>query len=86
VLIGALWLITRLDAVLFVAELGLDRMRAAGSWAFSNLVVSLFGDTAARALSASGAAGVAVALLATVLTALLAVGALRMLVAGARRR
>lgn len=86
VLIGALWLITRLDAVLFVAELGLDRMRAAGSWALSNLVVSLFGDTAARALSSSGAAGVAVALLVTVLTALLAVGALRMVVAGARRR
>ena len=85
-LVATLWVVTRLDAVLFVVELGVDRVRAAGAWAFSNLVVSLFGDTAAQALSASGPAGVAVALLVTVLTALLAVGALRMVVAGARRR
>lgn len=85
-LVGALWIATRLDAVLFVVELGVDRVRAAGAWALSSLVVSLFGDTAAQALSASGAAGIAVALLVTVLTALLAVGALRMVVVGARRR
>jgi hypothetical protein len=85
-LIASLWIVTRLDAVLFAAELGVDRVRAAGAWAFSNLVVSLFGDAAAQALSASGPAGIAVALLVTVLTALLAVGALRMVVAGARRR
>ena len=85
-LIASLWVVTRLDAVLFAVELGVDRVRAAGAWAFSNLVVSLFGDTAAQALSASGPAGIAVALLVTVLTALLAVGALRMVVAGARRR
>jgi hypothetical protein len=85
-LVAALWLVTRLDAVLFVVELGVNRVRAAGAWAFSNLVVSLVGDTTARALSASGPAGIALALLVTVLTALLAVGALRMVVAGARRR
>lgn len=85
-LIGALWMVTRLDAVLFVVELGVDRVRAAGAWAISNLVVSLFGDATARVLSASGPAGIALALLVTVLTALLAVGALRMVVAGARRR
>ncbi len=85
-LIASLWIVTRLDAVLFVTELGVDRLRAASAWAFSNLLASLFGDTAAQALSASGPAGIALALLATVLTALLAVGALRMVVAGARRR
>ncbi|HET7551730.1 MAG TPA: hypothetical protein VFK04_10570 [Gemmatimonadaceae bacterium] len=85
-LIASLWIVTRLDAVLFAVELGVDRVRAAGAWAFSNIVVSLFGDAAAQALSASGPAGIAVALLVTVLTALLAVGALRMVVAGARRR
>jgi hypothetical protein len=85
-LIASLWVVTRLDAVLFAVELGVDRVRAAGAWALSNLVVSLFGDAAAHALSSSGPAGVAVALLVTVLTALLAVGALRMVVAGARRR
>ncbi|HEU4586984.1 MAG TPA: hypothetical protein VFR95_14615 [Gemmatimonadaceae bacterium] len=85
-LLASLWLVTRLDAALFVVELGLDRVRAAGSWALSNVVVTLFGDTAAQALSSSGAAGLAVALLVTILTALLAVGALRMVVASARHR
>ena len=86
VLLASLWLITRLDAALFVVELGLERIRAAGAWALSNVVVALFGDTAAQALSSSGAAGLAVALLVAILTALLAVGALRMVVAGARHR
>jgi hypothetical protein len=85
-LVASLWLVTRLDAALFVVELGLDRVRAAGGWALSNVVVALFGDTAAQALSSSGAAGLAVGLLVTILTALLAVGALRMVVAGARHR
>jgi hypothetical protein len=85
-LLASLWLVTRLDAALFVVELGLDRVRAAGAWALSNVVVALFGDTAAHALSSRGAAGLAVALLVTILTALLAVGALRMVVAGARHR
>jgi hypothetical protein len=85
-LLASLWLITRLDAALFVVELGLERIRAAGAWALSNVVVALFGDTAAQALSSSGAAGLAVALLVAILTALLAVGALRMVVAGARHR
>jgi hypothetical protein len=85
-LLASLWLLTRLDAALFVVELGLDRVRAAGAWALSNVVVTLFGDTAAQALSSSGAAGLAVALLVTILTALLAVGALRVVVAGARHR
>jgi hypothetical protein len=85
-LLAALWVVTRLDAVVFALELGVDRVRAAGAWALSNAVVSLFGDTAARALSSSGAAGLAIAILVTVLTAILAVGALRVVVAGARRR
>ena len=85
-LLASLWLITRLDAALFVVELVLERIRAAGAWALSNVVVALFGDTAAQALSSSGAAGLAVALLVAILTALLAVGALRMVVAGARHR
>ena len=85
-LLASLWLVTRLDAALFVVELGLDRVRAAGAWALSNVVVALFGDTAAHALSSSGAAGLAVALLVAILTALLAVGALRMVVTGARHR
>lgn len=85
-LVASLWLVTRLDAVIFALELGMDRARAAGSWALSNAVVALFGDTAARALSSSGAAGLALALVVTLLTALLAVRGLRMVVAGARHR
>ena len=33
VLIATLWMVTRLDAVLFVVELGVGRVRAAGAWA-----------------------------------------------------
>lgn len=86
VLLAALWVATRLDAVMFALELGLERLRVAATGALSNVVISLFGDTAARALSASGVAGLAVMLLITVLTAILAAGALRVVVAGARRR
>lgn len=86
VLLAALWVVTRLDAVMFALELGLDRVRVAGTAAISSVVVSLFGDTAARALSASGVAGFALALAIVVLTAILAAGALRAVVVGARRR
>ena len=86
VLLAALWVVTRLDAVLFALELGVDRVRMAGAGALSNIVVSLFGDTAARALTSSGMVGFAVALLVMVLTAIAALGALRVVVAGARRR
>jgi hypothetical protein len=72
--------------VLFAGELGLYRRGAGRAWAFSNLRGYLFGETAAPAICARGPAGIALALLASVLTAFLAVGALRMVVAGARRR
>lgn len=85
-LVASLWAAARLDAVLFVVELAYDRAREAGAWALSNTVTALFGSTAAQALDASGAAGVALALVAVLLTALLAVGALRVVVAGARHR
>ena len=86
VLLAALWIATRLDAIMFALELGLERVREAGTGALSDFVASLFGDTAARALSASGVAGIAVALVVTVLTAVVAAGALRVVVTGARRR
>ncbi len=85
-LLASLWVVTRLDAVLFAVELAVGRMQTAGTWALSNAVTTLFGDAAARALDASGAAGVVLAILAVILTALLAVGALRIVVAGARHR
>jgi hypothetical protein len=85
VLLAALWVVTRLDAVMFALELGLDRVREASTGALSNVVVALFGDTAARALSASGVAGFAVAFVVVVLTAIVAAGALRAVVAGTRR-
>lgn len=86
VLLASLWVVTRLDTVLFAVELALGRARLASAAALSDVAASIFGDTAARALSASGRAGLAVALLATVFTALLAAGALRAVAAAARRR
>ncbi|HEY9517434.1 MAG TPA: hypothetical protein VIQ74_17365 [Gemmatimonadaceae bacterium] len=85
-LVASLWVVTHLDTVVFALELALQRVRAAGTATLSDVVTSLLGDTAARALSASGTAGLTVALLVAISTAVLAVGALRAVVVGARRR
>lgn len=82
----SLWLITRLDTVIFAVDMGLERMRAVTVGALSDAGATLFGDAAVRALRAGGTAGVMVALLLLLLSAALAAGALRAIVAGARRR
>ncbi|HEU4641343.1 MAG TPA: hypothetical protein VFS44_02735 [Gemmatimonadaceae bacterium] len=82
----SLWLITRLDTVVFAADLGLERVRAVTVGALSDAAAALFGDAAVQALRAGGTAGVMLALLVLLLSAALAARALRAIVAGARRR
>lgn len=86
VMLASLWVFTRLDTVVFAVELALERLRAAGAAALSDVAAALLGDAAATLLGASGTSGLTVALVAGILTAIMAVGALRAIVAVTRRR
>jgi hypothetical protein len=81
-----LWVVTRLDTVVFAADLALDRLRTAAIGALSGAVASLFGDAAVQTLRATGKVGVILALLFAILTTLLAAGALRAVATAGRRR
>jgi hypothetical protein len=82
----SLWVVTRLDTVIFGADLALQRLRVAATGALSDAVASLFGDAAAHALRATGAAGILLSLVVLLLTAALAAGALRAVATASRRR
>jgi len=82
----SIWLLLRLDAVVFALDLALGRLRTATAAALSDVVDALFGDAAVHALRSSGTAGVWIALAVLLLSAAVAARALRGLVAGARRR
>lgn len=82
----SLWILTRLDTVLFAADMALDRIRAVTTGALSNVVASLFGDTAVHALRSTGAMGVWIALTVLLLATAFAARALRAVVGGAGRR
>jgi hypothetical protein len=81
----SVFLVTRLDALLFVGQLLLQRAREASLGALDGLAGSLLGDAAVGALSASGPAGVGVAALAVLVSGALAAGGLRAAVAVSRR-
>ena len=82
----SLWVVTRLDTVIFGADLALQRLRVAAVGAVSDVVASLFGDAAVQALRATGAAGILLSLVVILLTAALAAGALRAVATAGRRR
>ncbi|MBX6333283.1 MAG: hypothetical protein IRY91_15665 [Gemmatimonadaceae bacterium] len=84
--IASLWVLTRLDTVLFAADMVFERVRVATVGAATELLGALVGDAAAQALHASGTVGLLVALAIVLLSAALAARALRAVVAGARRR
>ena len=84
--IASLWVLTRLDTVLFAADMVVERVRVATVGAATELLSALVGDAAAQALHASGTVGLLVALAIVLLSAALAARALRAVVAGARRR
>lgn len=86
VTVVSVWALTRLDAVLFVAEMIWDRLRTGAMGMLSGAVGSLFGEGAAEAFRASGAVGVALLFGALGLTGLVAVGTMRAITARSRAR
>jgi len=83
--VASVFLITRLDALLFVGQLVLQRARDASLSALDALAGSLLGDAGVGALSASGATGLALAVVAVLVSGALAAGGLRAAVATSRR-
>lgn len=82
----SLWILTRLDTVIFALDLGLSRVREVTFGAVDTLVGTLFGDAALHVLRTAGTPGVFVALTVLLLSAAFAARALRALVTAARRR
>ncbi len=81
----SVFLVTRLDALLFLGQLLLERARGASLGALDALAGTVLGDAAAGALNASGAAGITVAVVAVLVSGALAAGGLRAAVAVSRR-
>jgi hypothetical protein len=82
----SLWILTRLDTVIFAVDMALDRVRTGTMGILSEVVATLFGDAAVHALRSSGTAGVWIALVLFLLSAALAARGLRAIVVGTRHR
>ena len=82
----SLWLLTRLDAVIFAIDMAVGRVRAAVGSGIGDVVATLFGSTAVHAFRTSGAVGLWVALTVLLLFAAFTARAMRAVVAGPRRR
>ena len=81
----SVFVLTRIDAFLFVGQLLLQRMRTGALGALDGLAASVLGDAGVGALSASGATGIAIAAVAVLVSGALAAGGLRAAVAASRR-
>ena len=79
------WVFTRIDAVMFTADLVLDRMRSAALGALGTGISTLYGE-AARPLLAGGALGLAMAALLLVVTGAAAATMIRVAAVRARGR
>jgi hypothetical protein len=82
----SLWLLTRLDTVIFAVDMVVGRVRAAFAGGIGDIVAALFGDTAVHAFRTSGSAGIWIALTVLLLAAAFTARALRAVVAGPRRQ
>jgi hypothetical protein len=83
--IVSVWVFTRIDAVMFTADLVLDRMRSAALGALGAGISALFGE-AARPLLTGGAAGLAMAALLLIVTGATAATMMRVAAVRARGR
>ena len=81
----SVFLVTQLDALLFLGQFTLQRARESGLGALDAVASSLLGDAGIGALSASGLAGITLAVLAVLVSGVLAAGGLRAAVAASRR-
>ncbi len=82
----SLWLLTRLDAVIFAIDMAVGRVRAGVGSGLADVVATLFGSTAVHAFRTSGAVGLWIALTVLLLLAAVTARAMRAAVAGPRRR
>jgi hypothetical protein len=83
--IVSVWVFTRIDAVMFTADLVLERVRGAAFHAAGSAVSALFGE-AARPLLANGALGLATAALLLLVTGTAAAALIRVAAVRARGR
>jgi hypothetical protein len=74
---GALWIVTRLDVVLFLISAVSERARVAFAAFAGSALRSALGDSAASALLQNGATGIAIAVSAFLLTVVIAAVSLR---------
>jgi hypothetical protein len=81
----SVWVFTRIDAVMFAADLVLERMRSAALGAVGSGMSALFGE-AARPLLAGGAMGLAMAALLLLVTGAAAATMIRVAAVRARGR
>jgi hypothetical protein len=79
------FLVTRLDALLFIGQLLLQRSRDVVLGGIDGLAGSVLGDAGVSVLRASGGAGIALAIVAVILSGALAAGGLRAAVSASRR-
>ena len=79
------FLVTRLEALLFIGQLLVQRGRDVVLATVNALVGGVLGDAGLGALEASGGVGIAIAILALVLSGALAAGGLRAAVSASRR-
>lgn len=83
--VATIWLATRLDALLYVGQLLLERGRNALLGGIDAAVASILGDAAAGALRASGGVGLALAAGAALAAGVVAVGGLRAATSASRQ-
>ena len=81
----SVWAFSRIDAVMFTADLVLDRMRIAAFGALGSAITAIFGD-AAQPLLAGGALGLATAALLVIVTGAAAAAMIRVAAVRARSR
>lgn len=83
---ASLWLLTRLNTVIFAVDMAVARVRDAVVGGLGDLVATLLGDTAVRAMHSSGSAGIWIAFTVLLLSAAFTARAMRAVLAGSRRR
>src|SRR5687768_190326 len=81
----SVFLVTRLDALLFLGQLLLQRARESSLGVVDGIASTLLGDAGLGALSANGVTGIGVAVVAVLVSGALAAGGLRAAVAVSRR-
>jgi hypothetical protein len=84
--LASVWVATPADAVVFLATVALERVRAAGLDAVGALVSATLGDAGTAALPLAGSGGLTVAIATLLLTVLAAAIGIRQLAVVSRRR